>query len=641
MTDVQRTTEQECRQVFNRRGFFGVLGAAGGGIMAAGTAMAAEPLSEGDSPSADRLAPFADGVSDASPAIAQTVADAKTTARFTNGAVTCGLPIIRIPKGKFKIGSTILLELLKGVTLRGEGMGSTVLYVSTGITLLDLHRVAQVRIEGMTLAASRGAANPGAVPWKDCLIEGSTGVLIRERADDIAQGASTTGITFDHVEWVGFHRGIRSQGNQMGDNVTFIDPKFRDNFIDFESENGQAINWRVLGGEVLSFVDGTEGDYNALLAGWSASSRPATAPTGQRRIPGDRTSPTQDITVRDGAMIRTVAGGGAHFMSTSVIVKKTRVLVGGLSTDYATATSQHGTDQNLATFVFDATSSEIRALTSETGDTYGYARNALLRYERPHPHATDKTNRVSAQWCQERIVAQHSPWNAVYLTNGVTVSMNGVRFASGVAPDARLVSLVTALASTASNQGRYHSTESPALTRTRTGRQPGTLGAAWTPPTLVDHDIEQATGQVGTSLTAPARVQDRTLIPGATRQRQIAVLAELDGTLVHGTTRRLQLPANVMVLRVSAIAFKAPATGTVTLQFRRSNGAVLSTLTVSSGKGTESIVDSGKKLNACRAPWHEVATHVADGVLDVIQITTATQATINTGVLGYVLIEHI
>lgn len=588
---------------------------------------------------ADRGLPT-DGVTDASPAIAQTVADAKAAARFTNGAVASGLPVVRIPKGRYKVDATILLEMVKGVTLRGDGMGSTVLYVGAGITLLDLHRVSQVRIEGLTLVASRGAANPGAVPWTDCLIENSTGVHIRERNDDPVQGVSTTDLTFDHVEWVGFHRAIHVTGNQMGDNVTLMGCKWRDNFYDMDHENGQAMNWRVLGGEFLGFVDGAQGDYNTLLAAWSAASRPVTAPTGQYRVPGDTASTLQNVTVRDGAVCRAVAGGGVSFYSTSFIARKTRLLFGGLPTDYATAVAAHGTDRNVLPWTFRHCSGEYRettfggAVVAEPGDTFGYGRLGLVRYERPHPASTDTTLRPVVGFDDERGAVQASQIDMIHLSSGVQIRWTNSQMTGAGAAVARLVSCVTSGGSTVANSGRFIGRDATRFVRARVGKNVD--GTAWTPLARVDHDIVQHGLVAGSSLSAPPRSYDRTLTPGTVRPRQTIVFSELDGTLPQATVRRLLLPTDATVLRVMAVRTDTLA-AVAALEFRDSAGAVLASLIANpAGAGTKTIVNGGDKMTDCRSPWQDLNRVVTDGVVDVVQVGTITPSA-----LGHVLIEHI
>lgn len=591
---------------------------------------------------ADRGLPT-DGVTDVAPAIAQTVTDAKALARLANGAVRVGLPVIRIPKGRYRIDATILLELLRGVTILGDGMGSTVLYVGTGITLLDLHRVNQVKIKDMTLVASRGAANPGAVPWIDCLIEDSCGVHIRERNDDVAQGVSTTEITFDHVEWIGFHRAVRTSGNQMGDNVTFSDCKWRDNVYDIDSENGQAINWRVIGGEVIGFVDGAEGDYNTLLAAWSAGGRPLTAPTGQRRVPGDTTSALQNVTVRDGAVVRCVAGAGISFYNTSFIAKKTRLLFGGLPTVLATAVATHGVEVNFMPFSFHTCSTEIRDTTvagtyvPEPRDTFGQDRLSLVRYERPHPASTDKTLQAVVSFVQERIVAQVQAWDAVHLTNGVTVNWSRCQAAGAGVAGARLVSRVTSGGSTAANIGRFVGSDSVLLTRYREGRNPD--GTAWTPPPMVEHDIIQEGRLAGTVLAAPAKAYDSTRIPGVVRDRKLLHFAEVDGSLPQATSRRLYLPVGAILLRATVIASFVPAGKIVTLELRKADGSVIGFLTVDMAQtGTITLNANGQKRDLCRVPTVEIHADLADGIVDVVQI--ATGGTIQVA-LGTLLVEFL
>lgn len=593
-----------------------------------------------------------DGVTGASGAIAQTIAEAKAAARYVNVSTgaTSGLPIIRIPKGRYRIDTTILLELLRGVTLQGDGMGTTVLYVDSGITLLDLHRVNQLKIKDMTLVASRGAANPGAVPWVDCLIENSCGVHIRERSDDGLAGVSTTDLTFDHVEWVGFHRAIRTSGNQMGDNVTFLGCKWRDNFYGVDSENGQAINWRVFGGEFIGFVDNGnngEGPYNALLAGWSAASAPITAKPGQRQTPGDTASPLQNVTVRDGAVVRCMAGAGISFYNVSFISKNTRVLFGGLPTDVASASNVYGVDTNYMPFTFHHCSAEIRptafggATVPEPGDTNGCDRLSLIRYEKPHPELGNKLLRSPVAFAHERLVVQAAAWDAVHLSNGMQVTWQSVQMAGAGAAGARVVSLLTATGSSAGNVGRFVAHDSSLLTRVKVGKQPNSL-TAWTVPAGVAHDITQKGVVAGTDINNPSRTYDRTLLSGVTREQQYLSLQEADGTITQGTVRRLYMSKDAQLNRVRVLVTSAAAGAKPTIEFRRSSGVVVASLTVDlTSVGVVTLTGSGQKHDGCRAPHEDLYAVLGDGILDVVQVTTTAQPTIVTSAVGHVQIEFL
>ena len=592
---------------------------------------------------ADRGAP-ADGVTSSSASLAALTSDARSVARFSNGSVRDGLPVIDLPVGRFRVTSTILRELDRGAVIRGRGKRATVLYADIGITMFDLHRVSQFALQDMTLVCGSGA-NPGITPWTDGLIEGSCAVLIRERSDDSATGVSTTDIVFERVQFVGWHTAVKTSGNQMGDNVAFRDCDWIDNFFDFDLANGQAVNWRVIGGEVLAWVNTGEAAYNARLASWSAGSVPLTAKAAQRRDPADAASATQNVTVRDGAVVRAKAGGGIHFTGTSFIVRKTRLLLAGLNTAAATSIAEVGVNVNLLPWTFDHCSCEIRqtltaggVAVAEFGDTYGYDRLALVRYERPHPAVGDLTQRAIVRFVSERATCQTSV-DLVHVTNGVLVEWLDSRafYQNSTAEPsvtAGLVTCITSAASTLGNLGKFVARDSTLLVRRKSAK--GSDGSVWAaPPGQLDHLVRMdGTVPEAWAFDSPVRATDHTLIHGFPAAVMVIPIHNVDGTLTTAT-RRAWGPKEMRLRRVSIISDHTANHANAVYEFRDSGGGVIATLTVDwDGVAVVSNTNDGQKYDVCRKPWADVMRRIADGVVDVVPTTAA------TNVPGQIFVEY-
>lgn len=593
---------------------------------------------------ADRNPPV-DGVASASAAMSTLYADSRAGARYIISDRRDGLPSIDLPVGNFHLTTTVLRELDRGAVIRGRGKRATVLYIDSGITMFDLHRVSQLKLADVTLVCGSGV-NPGITPWVDGLIENSCAVHIRERSDDTISGVSTTDLVFEDVQFIGFHRAIRSSGNQMGDNVSFVNCDWIDNFYDFDLGNGQAMNWRVYGGEFLCAVNTAEVSYNARIAGWSSASVPLTAPAGQRRDPSDGASVTQNVTMRDGAVVRAVAGGAVLFQGTSFIGRKTRLLFGGLDTNAATAQANNGTNVNLMPWTFDHCSSEIRqtltpagVAVADTGDTWGYDRRGLIRYERPHPVVGDATLRAVVRFHGERATVQTSV-ALIYVSNGVQIEwVNGCRaFRQNSTAEPAVVpsvtTLITGSGSTLGNLGKFVSRDSTLLYRNKAGRLP--TGAAFTPPADLDH-LVVVDGSLPSAwnFDIPVQHHDRTLVNGVPVARMVMPVHSSDST-IPTATRRVYGPKGMRLLRVSAISDQPATHASIVLEFRDSAATVLAALTVTWGStGTLTLTSDGQKCDAARKPWADVNQRVADGIIDVVPTTAV------ANVFGQILLEYV
>lgn len=210
-----------------------------------------------------------DGRHDDTAGLQATIKGARDRAHTKRGSLRVGLPRIYIPGGVCRISRTLRLSHLSGLTIEGDGPRVTQLRSDRGIPLLVMHRTSDVSVHGMTLTVGDPRR-----PWVGGLLENSVAVFVPEYKNDKDPANVFTNGSFDRMTFEGFHRAFLFRGNQMGDNVTWTQCKWIDNFLDFHYLNVMAFNHRVIGGEVLGFAHAAEAKYTARLAKWSRRAYP-------------------------------------------------------------------------------------------------------------------------------------------------------------------------------------------------------------------------------------------------------------------------------------------------------------------------------------------------------------------------------
>lgn len=572
-----------------------------------------------------------DGVTNDTGAITATIDAAKSAALIKRATAHRGLPAIFFPPGEYVVTS-LAFHQVSGLIVRGSGKGATILRTDTGTRILDLHRAANVTFKDMSLACGNYALS-----WTTGLVENSCGVHVEQWSTDNDKSLSTTDISFDRVEFVGLHRAIRAVGDEMGDSVSFYACKWRDNFFDFELRNGQAVNWRVFGGEVLAFVDTSETAWNPRLARWSPASVPASAASAQHANYSGYGA-QQDVTTRDGAVVRCVAGGGVMFLGTSFIVKKTRLLFGVMPTDVTKAVANYGTNANVLPWLFLHTSCELR-IKDKIGDAHGYQRVTLVRYERPHMHASDTTLRPDIRFDGERLTVQADAIDVLHLTSGVTLSWLRCRMAKHTtAWSAHVVQLLTQ-GTTAVARGRLVAMDSTLLEVRAVGKT--VSGAVWEAPDGLGHIVSQDNGYPPVyNPFNPVRTQQQQAVAGVATSVRRAEHFEADGSIMGqranrthraGTVRRLLVPPGSRLVRCGITLTNLSAgnsyAGDIVLRFRNTANtktyAELTARWAATKTARESLTANGRKLDVHRRPHAEVEeTAAADGEV-VVEVVAA------------------
>lgn len=578
-------------------------------------------------------------------AIAATFTAAKAAARFIAGAPrVVGVPVVRFAARSYQLTATILREFEQGVIIEGAGPWATVIRTDVGIVMFDLHRAGDVTFRDLTICCGDIGT-----PWITGLVHGTVGVRMRQlAADSLQNNSGTNRFRFHNVHFIGLQRALSTRGDQMTDDVTLDGCVFRDNFYDIDSENGQAYNWRYIGGEVLSGVDAPGADlanphaneylYNQRLALWPAGSEPVTAKAGQFQNPATGTGATQNVTIRDGAFLRTVVGGAITCIGTSFIMKKTRVLFGALPTDPAAAIAGYGNTVNQRAVTFIACNAEMRGQDT-VRDSAGYERIALIRYERPHPDSTDLTLRAIVSFYGETCTVQAASMDLIHLANGVQVHwLYGSRAYQQIAGTSYLVSHVIGSGSTYANRGRFVSAASTLLARRVVGKLPsaaGTVGTVWAAPSGLDHLIDMAGGVDGSSMGGTALEWDRSLQSLVPFVQRVVVQHEVDDTLIGsgvlnaaGVTRTLRVPSGAVIRRVG-IHLRSVVGGTPTplvLKFRNAANTVTyatcTALWATTASATETVVAGGRQFDSHRNPWCDVnLTAPTDGQI-VVEVVT-------------------
>lgn len=306
-----------------------------------------------------------------------------------------GLPTVYIPRGTYRLTGQVELTYLHGLTVRGDGRQVSVLQYEGDGVLFNVHRSSALSFTDLTVAGRDSAVDEE----EDVqgLREGSCAFRFAEAADDTdAGGGSTYMATFSGLEVSEMHRAFAFAGDQMTDGMIWNDLHLRDNFVDFDYANNNAVNHQVFGGEVLYGVSFPEESYARRLSKWSA--RPD---------------------LRDGATVNATAGGDLSFFGGSVIVRKPTLAFGPPPQN-----GSQGAWALFAGFNFFGTRWEFRDR-DQTGDDVGLQRSTLVRWRIPAPTNRWVQPTLHFSGCRFTVLAEDV--DLLYIVNASAISWIGCR----------------------------------------------------------------------------------------------------------------------------------------------------------------------------------------------------------------------
>ncbi len=337
--------------------------------------------------------------------------EARVSRRLTGSSAyrRTGLPPIRIPAGSYRITGSVPLEYLHGLIIAGDGRQASVLVHEGDGALFDVHRSSLITFTGLSIIGRDPAVAAGADVRG--LREGSCAVRFEETTtDDNEDGGNTYVCTFNSVEVNEMHRAFAFAGDQMTDGIIWNDLRMRDNFIDFDYANGQAVNHQLFGGEVLYGVSYPEESYAQRLRTWAE--------------PPD---------LRDGAVLNISTGGDVTFFGGSIIVRKPTLT-------FAPPVQVDSTDvvSNTLGYNFFATRWEFRER-DVGGDQAGLQRCTLVRWLVPVPKNRDVQPTLRFDACRFIMVADDV--DLLYIANASAISWDGCR--AFPPKSARVVTLVS------------------------------------------------------------------------------------------------------------------------------------------------------------------------------------------------------
>jgi len=359
-----------------------------------------------------------------------------------------GLPALYIPRGIYRNTATHLLEYVHGFTIRGDGKGATVIQHEGAGYLFDIQRSGALDFEGFTV---NGVAPTGPVGGLRGLVEGSGAFRFRQSSRDPVPGAGTTWQNHVAVEVNEVHRAFRFDGDQMTDALVVDRYHGRDNFIDFDYANSQAVNHQLNGGEVTYGVSFPNSDYAARLATWTSKPR-----------------------LEDGAVFNVASGGQVTVTGGSVIARKPTLYFHTPPQD-----GSHGATSNITGYSFTGTRWEVRRH-DPARDRFGLARVTMVRYASPFPTAARVQPSVRFSACDW--VVMTPTVDLFYLANAVRIYAQSSRvFYAAAGSTARLVTLVNG--STPAIKGTYRSWGTTPLTRAKKAA-PG-----YTAPSTLDQQV--------------------------------------------------------------------------------------------------------------------------------------------------------
>lgn len=572
------------------------------------------------------------------------VAQAKARARAVTSGLYRGVPRIYAQAREWRLTSTVVLRSIYGLTIEGDGADATVIRVDSGIFAFEVQRCTSLTLTGLSLTCGDSTSGQAAVSG---LVEGSGGVWIHEDSTDSGIPGNTTRIRLNRVRFHGFHRAVLVSGNQMCDNITYDQCSWQDNFIDVENLNGQAVNQRVIGGELSAWEVVSETSYNQRLALWSAGAVPVTAKAGQYQDPAAGSGTQQNVTVRDGAVFRVMAGGEFHVDDrVSIVGRKTVLLFGSMPTSGAAAL--YGTTSNALTFIFEGSTGELRT-TDAVLDSNGYQRSTLIRFEKPHGTSAE-LGTVSPQVIFKRCRFTVNPagLDVMHLAGPATIRWHDTRLV-GATAGGNLRLCHTTSGVTYGVPGDFDGQRSTILAIAVTAKD--SSNTSQTAPALGTHNVRQrdfaAGGGMAYDTTAPFVNRSRLRQNNRPVEPVMYQFAQIDGTVVGassssvGQTKTFQLGPGAVIKRVG-IVLSSVTSGTpsdIVLRFRDSGSTVTYVdLTAKWGTtttATESIAAGGKVFDAHRRPWAEVHDFApSDGKL-VVEVLTKTTAVI----VGFVWVE--
>jgi len=359
-----------------------------------------------------------------------------------------GLPALYLPKGIYRNTQPHLLEHLHGFTIRGDGKGATVIQHEGASFVFDVHRSGALAFEDFSI---QGVSPAGPVGGLRGLVEGSGGFRFRESSRDQVR-AGTTWQNHVAVEVNEVHRAFRFEGDQMTDSLVVDRYHGRDNFIDFDYANSQAVNHQLNGGEITYGVSFRDSDYATRLASWSSK-------------PG----------LEDGAVVNVTSGGQLTVTGGSIIARKPTLYFHTPPQDGA-----QGAISNVTGYTFTGTRWEVRHRVTAR-DRYGLERSTMIRYANPFPTAAAVQPSVRFLGCDWNVMAPAV--DLLYIANAVRVYAQASRVFTPVAgAKVRLVTLVNG--ATPAIRGTYRSWGTTPLVRARK-TAPG-----FTAPATLDQRVE-------------------------------------------------------------------------------------------------------------------------------------------------------
>jgi hypothetical protein len=359
-----------------------------------------------------------------------------------------GLPALYIPKGIYRNTHTHLLEYLHGFTIRGDGPGATVIQHEGADYLFDIHRAGALTFTDFTVNGVDPAGPAGGLRG---LQEHSGAFRFRESSRDPVPTGGTTWQNHVAVEVNEVHRAFRFDGDQMTDSLVVDRYHGRDNFIDFDYANSQAVNHQLNGGEVTYGVSFPDSDYATRLSSWTSRPR-----------------------LEDGAVFNVVSGGQVTVTGGSVIVRKPTLYFHTPPQD-----GSQGAVTNVTGYSFTGTRWEVRR-SDPTGDRYRLGRITMIRYASPFPSSARVQPSVRFTACDWIVMTPTI--DLFYLANAVRISVDMSRvFFQSPSYKARLVTLVNG--STPAIKGSYRSWGTTVLVRAKKAA-PG-----YTAPSTLDQQV--------------------------------------------------------------------------------------------------------------------------------------------------------
>lgn len=444
------------------------------------------------------------------------------------------LPTVYVPPGRYRLSpGVLLLRYVEGFRLQGAGQrASRLRFTGTGVGL-DLDRARGVVVADLMLENLHPSGAQGGVTG---LTENSTAVRVRTLSTDGASaGGVSMQVTFERVDFEGFHRGVHFTGDIQDDAVQWVGCRWFDCFHALSYENGQAVNHQGFGGEMVWAVNFPIGDYTTRLAAWTTPRHPY-----------------------DAALIDVQSGGALTWVGGSFI--------GNCATLHFREPDGSMGDGgvNVNAFTFVAGKWEFRVRDEPDGN--GQQRVTMVRYAQPYP----PTVRVS---CLVRFVGGEvnlgasvvAPVTLVHVANSMRITWDGVKVYQPTL--AQVVGLVESSVSTGA-LGQFVARDSTWLPYS-TALKPGSSALG-----VRSHIVDIAGDLRGRNLSDAVRApfEFHALVPGVPQPVRRLVERSGDGLLMGSggftASRTVTLPAGAMIREIGVVI--TSGTGSLTVEARNS-----------------------------------------------------------------------